>query len=765
MNFGEFLSTKRRALGLSQKDVADYLLISIPTISKWENDERLPDLYSIGKLAKLFQIDLESLLKQEDSKVNNIDDYNEFDINAFASYFKKLRKMNGYSLFKLAGELDVAYQTISKWENGEASPSVTILIKCAKLFDVSIQELYYGKSFKDDKIEEKSAKKNVFTLILSIFSVLALAASLLFFLLPKNENPSSSVPPVISNPYADKVVVTFDFDRFVDDIDIMINKGETVLKYDPNIEGYDVSYLYEDNPFDFETRIYEDIIINCSFNIRTYLVSFYGQHDDLIKQETVEHGGSASAPEISTEDPNFVFYGWDKDFSCVKSNLDVFPIFRHMQADITFDPNGGECDIEYIMDYSPSDYNSLPVARKKGHTFLGWYLDDVLFTDKMEVYEPIILVAKYDANTYRVTLDAKGGEVDSSVIDVIFNTPLSLPVPRLANYDFIGWYYEDTLIPNNYIYDFDFNIDLAASYQLNGNKFSYRLVDNEAIITAYNGDNSDVILPTVLDGYKVVGIDNNAFESVKDNIISIAFTSEIKDYDGACSNLPNLEKVYFDNANMLYVDTLFNGVYTNRFTTIDISGDAPLEPFRKYLMNESNKTFNVICKSSDVSSSEIGNSNDYVHSLTFDVPTTLLRFEKWNNLTECNILTEGIDVSITKCDKLSRINLSEGVTSLDNGCFAYNPSLKTFTVPYSVKTIGEVAFCTSGLEEIYMNNNLNTVNNMAFEACFALKRVYFDGSIQDWLGIDFGDETANPLCYGAKLYIDGVEVDDERVYS
>ena len=36
-DFGNYISTRRKELGLSQKDLADFLSVSIPTISKYEN--------------------------------------------------------------------------------------------------------------------------------------------------------------------------------------------------------------------------------------------------------------------------------------------------------------------------------------------------------------------------------------------------------------------------------------------------------------------------------------------------------------------------------------------------------------------------------------------------------------------------------------------------------------------------------------------------------------------------------------------------------
>ena len=161
-DFGNYISTRRKELGLSQKDVADFLSVSIPTISKYENGLLYPDLSLIGSLAKILKVDLISLVNYESKLNNNYDIENEFDINSFSNYFKSLRKMNNYTLNSLADKLDTRYQTISKWETNESLPSIEQLIKCSELFNVPLYELYYGKKLdikKEVIIKEKESIK------------------------------------------------------------------------------------------------------------------------------------------------------------------------------------------------------------------------------------------------------------------------------------------------------------------------------------------------------------------------------------------------------------------------------------------------------------------------------------------------------------------------------------------------------------------------------------------------------------------------------
>ena len=54
---------------------------------------------------------------------------------------QKLRRSRGLSQEKLAEQLEVSRQAISKWESGAAVPEVEKLIQLARLFGVSVDRL------------------------------------------------------------------------------------------------------------------------------------------------------------------------------------------------------------------------------------------------------------------------------------------------------------------------------------------------------------------------------------------------------------------------------------------------------------------------------------------------------------------------------------------------------------------------------------------------------------------------------------------------
>ena len=71
----------------------------------------------------------------------------------------ELRKEKGYSQEELADKLNVARQTVSKWENGTTTPDFDNLIELSKLFEISIDD-FVGNDFKKEKLNETQDEQN-----------------------------------------------------------------------------------------------------------------------------------------------------------------------------------------------------------------------------------------------------------------------------------------------------------------------------------------------------------------------------------------------------------------------------------------------------------------------------------------------------------------------------------------------------------------------------------------------------------------------------
>ena len=55
-NMGAFLTALRREKGWTQKELAELLHVSDKTVSRWERDESVPDLFLVPDIAQLYGI-------------------------------------------------------------------------------------------------------------------------------------------------------------------------------------------------------------------------------------------------------------------------------------------------------------------------------------------------------------------------------------------------------------------------------------------------------------------------------------------------------------------------------------------------------------------------------------------------------------------------------------------------------------------------------------------------------------------------------------
>ncbi len=95
MNLGNNLFQARKKAGLSQETVAEKLGVSRQTISKWETDETIPDIYQSKKMAKLYKLSLDELIefdidiKEIEEVIKNTNEEKEEKINWTKAWSKK----------------------------------------------------------------------------------------------------------------------------------------------------------------------------------------------------------------------------------------------------------------------------------------------------------------------------------------------------------------------------------------------------------------------------------------------------------------------------------------------------------------------------------------------------------------------------------------------------------------------------------------------------------------------------------------------------
>lgn len=85
----------------------------------------------------------------------------------------ELRKKNNLSQESLAEKLNVARQTISKWELGETSPDLKQAKTLAKIFNVSLDELV-DNDIKEVIVEKVSSTEKLAGIIINILKIIGI---------------------------------------------------------------------------------------------------------------------------------------------------------------------------------------------------------------------------------------------------------------------------------------------------------------------------------------------------------------------------------------------------------------------------------------------------------------------------------------------------------------------------------------------------------------------------------------------------------------
>ncbi len=147
-------------------------------------------------------------------------------------------------------------------------------------------------------------------------------------------------------------------------------------------------------------------------------------------------------------------------------------------------------------------------------------------------------------------------------------------------------------------------------------------------------------------------------------------------------------------------------------------------------------------------------------------------------------LADGSTITLPKSNNSKIVDENNKIyyTSTDGKkLFPYDASTKMFgailisntyedgqgilTFDDTVTSIGEWAFynCTS-LTSVTIPDSVTSIGDYAFSGCTSLTRVDIT-DLSAWCKISFGNSPANPLCNGAKLYLNGSELTDITIPS
>lgn len=90
---------------------------------------------------------------------------------------RQLRKANHLSQEELAQKCNVSRQTISRWESNEVLPDTNNLLILSKLFNVTLDEVVFGK-----KQKETNKKRLIWKYGMTVVLILSLILNIIFYM-------------------------------------------------------------------------------------------------------------------------------------------------------------------------------------------------------------------------------------------------------------------------------------------------------------------------------------------------------------------------------------------------------------------------------------------------------------------------------------------------------------------------------------------------------------------------------------------------------
>ena len=195
----------------------------------------------------------------------------------------------------------------------------------------------------------------------------------------------------------------------------------------PKVEGYKfISWEKDSNSSS------SNIIYKATYERLMFTVVFYNLNDEVLETQTIYYGESAIDPSDKLELNDYIFLGWDKNFTSVKSNLTVKPLYNSSKYSVQYFDESGKLIKEENVSYGASvEAPSAPT--KEGYTFIGWSESSNIVTKDLKIYP------KYEIITFVVRFyDEVGLIIDEQIIEY-GKSAIAPEAPTKEGYTFKGW--------------------------------------------------------------------------------------------------------------------------------------------------------------------------------------------------------------------------------------------------------------------------------------------------------------------------------------
>ncbi|MBQ7761511.1 MAG: leucine-rich repeat domain-containing protein [Clostridia bacterium] len=281
----------------------------------------------------------------------------------------------------------------------------------------------------------------------------------------------------------------------------------------------------------------------------------------------------------------------------------------------------------------------------------------------------------------------------------------------------------------------------GLEFELNDERTGWTLTGVQASLSG-----TDLSIPSTYKDLPITAIGSNVFKSISLNSLTIPPT--IKGIGKNAFKYSGSEKPI---ASVYYTGTLKDWVNIN---------------FNDYGSNPLYGTVVLYINNTPIRNLEIDSTIERIKDYAFYGCESLKKLTLGENLREigtyafynCKSLTEikftpaqetlG-KYSFGSCSSLEKINFSDNgsLKAIGQYAFASNKGLKEIVIPSTVELIDTRAFynCT-GLKNITIPKSVTAIGNDAFYSVAEIETTTYEGTLEEWLKIEFGEGESAPVC-------------------
>ncbi|MGN1132109.1 MAG: leucine-rich repeat protein [Ruminococcus sp.] len=244
--------------------------------------------------------------------------------------------------------------------------------------------------------------------------------------------------------------------------------------------------------------------------------------------------------------------------------------------------------------------------------------------------------------------------------------------------------------------------DTTEETAITSGDYQYSLLeDGTAVVVAYTGKETNLTIPSSLDGIQVTQIGDYSFEnctSIESLTIPAGITTIGENAFRFCENIETVSLpdglTTINNGAFSYCESLNNVVVPNSITTL---GNYAFQGCKALTYIKLPNSIDVLCDSLFTS----------CESLTsIDIPSNIKEIGQ-NTFAHCYGLTS--------------VTVPEGVTLIDTGAFSYCENMTSISLPNTLEAIGAFAFSNCiKLMEITVPDSVTDISRLALGYWFDL---------------------------------------------